>query len=172
MTSPQLGRNRLEQRRRARRRLVTIWLRRLGIAFGVVLTIGLVVALGLMTAWPPINHVVAGQTAEYPDVQPVAWSQSQARVFNAVREVVDESAEWTEVSASADSGIVEFEALSRTRWFIDDVTVRVEANGEGGSIVFAESQSRLGRSDFGQNARTLRRLYARLEQNLGSPHVP
>lgn len=172
MTSPQLGRARAEQRRRARRKLLFTWLRRLGIAAGAALTVALVVALGLMTAWPPINHVIAGQTAEYPDIQPVAWSQSQARVFNAVREVVAEANDWTEVAASEGSGTVEFEALSRTGWFVDDVTVRVEANGEGGSIVFSESQSRVGRSDFGQNARTLRRLYERLEANVGAPHTP
>jgi uncharacterized protein (DUF1499 family) len=43
----------------------------------------------------------------------------------------------------------------------------VEPNGEGGSVVFAVSASRVGRGDFGQNARTLRRLFAALHENLG-----
>jgi uncharacterized protein (DUF1499 family) len=172
MRSPQLGRARAEQRRRARISLALKWLKRLDVITGALATIGLVVVLALMMSWPPINHVVAGQTAEYPDVQPVAWSQSQARAFYAVREVIAAEDDWTEVRVDEGSGLVEFEATSRTGLFTDDVSVRVEANGEGGSIVFAESASRMGRSDFGQNASTLRRLYTALESNIGAPHTP
>ena len=166
--APALGSQRLARRRAALRARI----RKLGFYAGRVLSgllvVMLVVVMALAMAWPPINRVEAGQTPQYPDIQPVAWSLSQSRVWNGVREVVAATDGWTEVGAHEGSGTVDFEARSRSRLFVDDVHVRVEPNGEGGSVVFAVSASRVGRGDFGQNARTLRRLFAALHENLGA----
>lgn len=171
--APALGSQRIAHRRAAfRRRIVSLGKLAGGVLTGLAV-VSLVVFMALAMAWPPINRVETGQTAEYPDIQPVAWSLSQARVWNGVREVVAATEGWTEVGAHEGSGTVDFEAVSRTRLFVDDVQVRVEPNGEGGSVVFAVSASRVGRGDFGQNARTLRRLFGALHDNLGaSTHPP
>lgn len=47
--------------------------------------------------------------------------------------------------------------------FKDDVVVRIAPEGEG-SILRAESKSRLGSADFGQNPRNLRELLAALKE--------
>jgi uncharacterized protein (DUF1499 family) len=46
--------------------------------------------------------------------------------------------------------------------FKDDIRVRIEAAPDGGSVLTAESRSRVGKGDLGQNPRNLREL-------LGSP---
>ena len=54
---------------------------------------------------------------------------------------------------------------TRLLGFEDDVTVTVEAHGAG-SLVNMRSRSRVGRGDFGQNARNIRELQSALESRL------
>lgn len=154
---------RAEARRAAIRRAASITAR---VVVGI-LAVTVVGGMVLLAAWPPVNVVETGATPEYPDVQPRAWSMSRDRVFAGVVEVVDEIEQFELVDADFDSGVVRAEATSRTGWWIDDLEVRVEANGDGGTIVFARSASRTGRGDFGQNANNIRRLFEALDENLG-----
>jgi uncharacterized protein (DUF1499 family) len=48
--------------------------------------------------------------------------------------------------------------------FKDDVRIRIDARPDGGSRVYARSQSRVGRGDLGANARHLRELVTTLER--------
>lgn len=146
------------------------WMRIARVALRVALAlvaVGMITAMALLTAYPPINVVETGATPEYPDIQPRAWSMSRDRVFAGAVEVVEALDTFTLVDADPDAGVVRAEALSRTGWWIDDVEIRVEANGEGGTIVFVRSASRVGRGDFGQNARNVRVVLNALDDNLG-----
>lgn len=128
----------------------------------------LVAGATAMAIWPPINDVTTGQTPEYPDLQPRAYTFSRDRVFYAVLECIEADDRMTAVSSDLATGVVEAEAQTLSRTFTDDVTIRVEPNGDGGAIVFVRSRSRVGRADFGQNARTIQRLYTALDERLGT----
>jgi len=141
------------------------WLLR---ALAVVTVLLVVAAATAMATWPPINDVTTGQTPEYPDLQPRAYNFSRDRVFYAVLECIEADDRMTPVSSDLATGVVQAEAQTLSRTFTDDLTVRVEPNGDGGAIVFVRSRSRVGRADFGQNARTIRRLFAALDERLGT----
>lgn len=158
---------RQEARAAARRRSLQRVARLGARALLVCVALGTVAAMALLTAWPPINVVETGATPEYPDIQPRAWSMSRDRVYAGALEVVDALDTFTLVDHDAAAGIVRAEALSRTGWWIDDVEIRVEANGAGGTLVFVRSASRVGRADFGQNARNIRAVLDALDENLG-----
>lgn len=142
-------------------------LRVLAICVGVGVACTFVAGMVALAAWPPINDVRTGETPEYPDLQPRAYRFSQPRVFAAAEESIVALEGFALVSADGESGTLEATAESRTGWFTDDVTIDVQANGEGGAIVFIRSRSRVGRGDFGQNARNVRALQAAMDANLG-----
>ena len=138
----------------------------------------LAVAVGLLfvaffaslAVWPPINDVTTGETPEYPDVQPRAYSFSQPRVVAAALESIaslERLALVSEVASEEGVHVIEATATTRSGRFTDDVSIRVDANGDGGAVVFIRSHSRVGRGDFGQNARTIRSLQRAMDENLG-----
>lgn len=144
--------------RRARRKLAP--------AVAVVLAVVLAAGFASLAAWPPINDVTTGETPEYPELQPRAYAFSRPRVVAAAVEAVGALRRFDLVSVDEDAGVVEATARTRSGLFTDDVTVRVEANGEAGSIVFVRSRSRVGRGDLGQNARNIRALQEAMDASL------
>lgn len=129
--------------------------------------LGFVVVMALLSIWPPINDVTTGETAEYPDVQPRAYRFSQDRVTAAAAESIEALERFALVSVDEEAGVVVATADTRSGRWTDDITVRVEPNGDGGSIVFVRSASRVGRGDFGQNARNIEALQEAMDANLG-----
>lgn len=125
----------------------------------------LVLAFVLLAIWPPLGVVETGQTPEYPDLQPVAYMLGQERVFAAVNEVVSAWPNARIELSDAATGRVEFVAASRWSRLTTRMQVRVESNGDGGSIVFVRSES-TGRGDLGQNARNVRRTLRVLDEQL------
>lgn len=112
---------------------------------------------------PRINDVETGKTPQYPEVQPLAVRAAPEKVFGAVSAVAGRMERWTVVKVDRATMTLLAEARSKLWRFVDDVTVRVEADGAG-SKVQMRSRSRLGKSDFGANAariRTFLRLVAR-----------
>ena len=146
-----------------RRSAIAVLLRALG-----ALLAGAVVALfATMAIWPPINDVETGVTPQCPDVQPRAYRYSADRVLAAAEESVEALERFDLVTVDETTGLVEATATTRSGWFTDDVTIRVEANGDGGAIVFVRSRSRVGKGDFGQNARNIAAVQAAMDANLG-----
>lgn len=143
------------------------WARRLALVFALGVGVVVVTGFTLLMIWPPINEVETGATPEYPDIQPRAYRFTQTRVIGAVEEVLEEIERFSHVETDLEAGVIRGEAISRTGWWIDDVEIRVEANGDGGAIVFMRSASRVGQADFGQNANNIRELFAAIEHNLG-----
>lgn len=142
-------------------------LRVVALCLGACAALTFVAGMVALAVWPPINDVRTGETPEYPDLQPRAYRFSQPRVFAAAEESIVSLDGFDLVSADAESGLLEATAESRTGFFTDDVTLEVQANGEGGAIVFIRSRSRVGRGDFGQNARNVRALQVAMDANLG-----
>jgi len=104
------------------------------------------------------------QRRGYPDIQPLFTTRDPATVFTIVRALV--AARGWDVAADvpADGRL---EAVALTPWlrFRDDVVVRVRATADG-TRVDVRSKSRVGRSDFGANARRVRAFLADLETRL------
>ena len=65
---------------------------------------------------------------------------------------------------AAEPGVGRIEATDQTRWFgfKDDVVIRV-TEADGGSRVDIRSKSRIGRNDFGTNAKRVRAYSRKLE---------
>ena len=132
--------------------------------FLVLIVVGAVAAA---LAWPRINEVETGRTPEYPDLQVRTYSRDVASVARAVQRVVERLPRWTFVGAGQGPGGAEVRAVHRTLVFrfSDDVTVRVRAEG-GRTKVSVRSKSRVGKWDFGQNARNVREILAELDHEL------
>lgn len=109
--------------------------------------------------------VAAQQKAGYADIRPVEIAvppqQAYARALAAARAMG-----WDIVAEDPQQGRIE--ATDRTFWFgfRDDVVIRVSANGPG-SRVDIRSKSRIGRSDFGTNARRVRTYIRKLSEQAG-----
>jgi uncharacterized protein (DUF1499 family) len=101
------------------------------------------------------------QQKAYPDVRPVTLPMPPKEAF-ARALAAAESMGWEVVGRDADAGRIE--AVDTTRWFgfRDDIAVRVSP-AAGGSRVDVRSKSRVGRNDYGTNARRIRAYFERLQ---------
>jgi len=100
-------------------------------------------------------EVAAQQHEAYPDIRPLALDIPPAQAFRIALNTAHRM-NWRVVAAVPADGRIE--AVATTRWFgfKDDVVVRITAAGDGGSIVDIRSESRVGISDIGTNARRIR----------------
>jgi uncharacterized protein (DUF1499 family) len=134
---------------------------------GVALALG-AAAAGLLRAWPLINVVETGRTPEYPDIQPRRYAADPSRVFDAALHAISVLPRWSLVRHDEAAGEIRAESTTRVMRFVDDVTVRIQPQDRG-TIVNARSASRVGRGDFGQNARNLRAFFEELDRQLNVP---
>jgi uncharacterized protein (DUF1499 family) len=136
----------------------------------VVLAIGGTVVLGaaaVFKIWPVINVVETGKTTEYPDVVPRQYSASKNRVFDASLRAAGRMPRWAVVSSRQEQGDIRAEAKTMVWRFVDDVVIRVTEEG-GRTAVNVRSASRVGRGDFGQNARNIRAFFLELDRQLAT----
>jgi len=134
---------------------------------GVLVLGGIGAGIVALRAWPMINVVETGRTPEYPDVQPRTYQRPMGEVFDAAMHAVSRLSRWTLVGDDESKGEIRVEARSRLWRFVDDITIRL-ADREGTTVVDVRSASRVGRGDFGQNARNIRRFQNELETRVGS----
>ena len=139
-------------------------MRKMGLIAGVIVLLGAAL-LVLFRTWPVINIVETGRTPEYPDVMPRLYPAEPGRVFDAALHAINAMPRWTLVLSQEDSGEIRAERKSRLWRFVDDVTIRVKENGAV-TVVEARSASRVGRGDFGQNARNIRALFQELDRQM------
>jgi uncharacterized protein (DUF1499 family) len=135
----------------------------------VVVVLGALYAWGNVQ-WPRLNDVETGRTPEYPDLRVKEYSASPERVTKAARSAIESLPRWTLVGAGEGPGGGEIQAVATTKVFRfkDDVTVRIRREG-GKTKVSVRSRSRVGKLDFGQNARNIREFQAELDRQLGPP---
>lgn len=134
----------------------------------LVLAIGSTVVLGtaaMLKIWPTINIVETGNTPEYPDILPKQYPTSKDRAFDAALHAISRMPRWTLVSSRPEQGEIRAEATTRLLRFVDDVVVRC-AEQNGVTLVNVRSASRVGRGDFGQNARNIRAFFDALDSLL------
>jgi len=125
-------------------------------------------AVWAVTAWPRINDVETGRSPEYPDLQVRTYAASPAHVAEALKKALSERPRWTVVGSGQGPGGTVVSAVHETRLFRfeDEVTVKIRRQG-GATTVSVRSRSRVGKWDFGQNARNIRELLEALEAELG-----
>ncbi len=112
-----------------------------------------------------INIVETGRTPEYPDIQPRTYQKPSAEVFDAALHVVNRLSRWSLVGYDEKRGEIQAEARTVLWRFVDDVRIRL-TNREGTTVVEVRSSSRVGRGDFGQNARRIRGFLKELDRQL------
>ena len=130
---------------------------------GVLVTVALVTA----SMWPVLSAVTTGHTPEYPDVLPQYFSADPPRVFEESVRAVEALDRFSIVQKNEHTGRIEatHEGLLG---FVEDVTITVVPQTDFVTSVEASSQSRVGRGDFGQNARNIRTFQAELDRRLGA----
>jgi uncharacterized protein (DUF1499 family) len=136
----------------------------LGIATGLIVTALLVAA----SIWPVINEVETGETPEYPDIQPQYYSAEPRRVFEEAKASIELRTRWKLEAARTDSWTIEATHETYVFGFVDDVTVWVEPVTDFVTRVRVRSASRMGKGDFGQNARNIRDFFEALDARLGA----
>ena len=103
----------------------------------------------------PGKVVATQQRAAYPDIQPILLTITPAEAFHRVDEVAM-SMGWDIVARAPGEG--RLEAVDTSDWFgmTDDIVVRIRPQGTSGTRIDIRSKSRIGESDFGENARRIR----------------
>ena len=76
---------------------------------------------------------------------------------------------WTVTKTDAAAGTLTVEVRTAFGGFTDDVTVLVTPDGPDAARVTVRSRSRVGRGDFGENARHIRALLRALDVRLAHP---
>ncbi len=142
--------------------------RKLLVSLGV--TVGLIVTVLLVTAsiWPVINEVETGKTPEYPNIRPQYYSAEPKRVFEAAQTRIESRERWKLVEADPQSWQIEATHETYVFGFVDDVTIWIEPVTDFVTRVRVRSASRVGKGDFGQNARNIRQFFEALDDRLGA----
>jgi uncharacterized protein (DUF1499 family) len=94
------------------------------------------------------------QQEAYADITAVPTGLDPARAYDIALDLAREQS-WRIGHTDADNGVIEATAESFWYGFIDDIVIRVRADGTGARVDM-RSVSRVGRSDLGANARRMR----------------
>ena len=140
------------------------------IAALAALVLAAAAAAAALVRWPRINDVETGRTPEYPDLIVQRFTANEERVARAAKAAVIALPGWELIGSGRGPGGAELQAVATTRVlrFKDDVTVRIRRK-DGLTEVDVRSRSRVGKADFGQNARNVRAFQAELERQMLTP---
>ena len=99
----------------------------------------------------------------YPDLAPLRVATSPQATFGRAIAVA-ESLGWEIVARSESQGIFDAQDTSSIFRFVDDISIRVTADGSG-SRIDMRSKSRDGKSDLGANAARIRAYFEQLGED-------
>ena len=120
-------------------------------------------ALAGRDAFPPGNAKVVRD--KHPELGPLTLEAAPDDVYSVASELAGAQSRWKVSVADADARTVQGVATSKFFRFRDDFIIRVRPDGKG-SRVDMRSASRIGRDDFGANARRIREFFAELAARL------
>ncbi len=142
------------------------------IAIVVLLVLFAVAILFVGRTFYPDNIAETSKDGGTKNLKTRVYEKDIAQVKNAVKEIIPTlstyGGEWKIVERAAGSGTAK-EVISvevPVVVFTDDLEVSLEETDAGKVRVDVRSQSRVGKSDFGENARHVRKLLAALDQKL------
>ena len=132
-----------------------------GILFALLLSAGLISSF----IWPRINDVKTGESSEYPELQPQHFTVAAYKAFDAALATAKDFG-WEIVREDRQAG--EFDAVETTKIlrFKDDMTITVKPGVGENCTVYVHSRSRVGKGDFGTNARRILRFQTELAKRL------
>ena len=102
----------------------------------------------------------AQQRSAYADLAPIALDMPPVDAFERARRVA-EALGWEITLSDPQRGLLEARQESWLFRFVDDIAIRVRAQGSG-SVVDVRSKSRVGQGDLGANAQRIRAFAAEL----------
>ena len=108
----------------------------------------------------------AQQRTAYPDIAPVILPLSAAKAFDLALATVRSMQHWKIIATDPSAGRIEASEASFWFGFVDDIVIRVAADGAG-SRVDIRSVSRQGKGDLGVNAARVRDYIAALRRAAG-----
>jgi uncharacterized protein (DUF1499 family) len=132
-------------------------------ALAATLCIG--VLMGIRPAWFTTNDVTTGSAPGYPELTAHRYAEPLDAVFTRARELAAAVPRWTVVREEAEERRLDVEVRTALFNFTDDLTVRVEPDGDGSRVII-RSRSRVGRGDLGENARHIAALQRRMDAAL------
>ncbi len=91
-----------------------------------------------------------------------------AQVWVAALEIARSSRGWTVLEADEDSGCLQAESETPVFRWVDDVELRMALDENGQTRVDMTSESRVGSSDLGKNARRIRKFFRILDKKIGA----
>lgn len=122
-------------------------------------------AMSLLTALTR-NVAETSPNAEDPRLKTRHYALSKETVWTAVQQLAGSQQGWTVVQADPAEGVLKAQSRTRLLKFVDDVTIRVRpASGQRISVDL-HSRSRVGKADFGTNARRIGRFLTALDEAL------
>jgi len=105
--------------------------------------------------------IAAEQLTAYPDIRPLELNLSPDRVFEKALGAARRM-EWKIIDADRGQGRIEASATTFWFGFVDDVVIRITPVGSG-SRVDVRSESRVGKSDVGANAKRIRTFLKKMQ---------
>lgn len=105
------------------------------------------------------NHAEITADATDPDLRSPTFSGSPEDIAKRIEVWVDGQSQWKLGSKAVDKGVVTMHLVRTTRFFrfADDILVHLQSV-DGATRLTAESRSRVGKGDLGQNPRNLKEL--------------
>lgn len=105
------------------------------------------------------------QRSGYPDLQPLQTKRSQGDAFRIVLQEAKLMSGWEIEKSDESKNWIEAVAVTSLLRFKDDIVIEIR-EGRDGSEIHMRSRSRVGRSDFGANAKRIREFFSRLQRVL------
>ncbi len=112
------------------------------------------------------NHATLEPDSAEPLLRPLDLPDSPKEIANQIERWAEQQPRWSVESRHDSDSAVELHLTRSTRVmrFVDDVRLRIAWEGNSSRIV-AESRSRIGKGDLGQNARNLKELTGPLRRD-------
>ena len=130
---------------------------------GIVLTVLVIICLQVddwSRDWTT-NYAETHPDAKDVNLRPIESERTVAELCDLVVDAMKDKTRWEVISKKQVAPtLIEIKLVHKSflLGFKDDVTVEIVAQGQEGSILYVESQSRIGKGDLGQNPRNIKEL--------------
>lgn len=105
---------------------------------------------------------IAGQKALHPELKPLELALAPAAAFERIKKAIQEKTEWQIVGEDKHLNKIQCVAITKLLRFRDDLVIEVRQAPKGASV-HMRSKSRLGRTDFGANAKRIMGFFSLLK---------
>lgn len=117
-------------------------------------------------AWFSQNDLTTGAAPAYPELTSRRYPHPPKDVYEAAVQAAERINRWKVVGRDPTRREARVEVRTALFWFVDDLTLRVELDGELSSRVVVRSRSRVGRGDLGENFRHIQALQKEMDRTL------